>query len=95
MKKANVKNIAALLAYCGLYFAHQVDSLRVQGSYEVGEFFRFLGKFGFQMTDQNAIEDTQGFIYGNITASNSSVTQGKEDEPIPYPWKAGCATQLA
>ena len=59
----------ALVAYGLLVFCScHVDTLRVTGTYRSDEFFRFLGKFGFQMTDQHNVNETQGFIFGNITA---------------------------
>ena len=42
--------------------------LRLKGTWKHNEFFRFLDRFGFQKTDLNDKENTQGFIYGNITA---------------------------
>lgn len=46
-------------------------SLRLTGSVNLNEtFFMFLAKFGFQKTEVLSKEDTQGYIYGNISFGN-------------------------
>jgi hypothetical protein len=42
--------------------------LHVQGTWETEEFFVFLSKFGFQKTESNNKNDTQGYVFGNITS---------------------------
>ena len=55
------------------------DALRVRGEFDLSQdFFLFLAKFGFQKTDIQDPNDTQGVIYGNISLS---LTQ---DENINY-----------
>ncbi|ESO94273.1 hypothetical protein LOTGIDRAFT_118765 [Lottia gigantea] len=50
-----------------------IHALRLQGTMETRDYFRFLSKFGFQKTDQNNGDQTQGYVYGNITSrSNKS-----------------------
>ena len=42
--------------------------LRLTGEFEPSKnFFLFLAKFGFQMTDSRNKDESQGYIYGNIT----------------------------
>ena len=46
------------------------DALRVRGEFDLSrDFFLFLAKFGFQKTDIQDPNDTQGVIYGNISLS--------------------------
>lgn len=47
-------------------------ALHLQGTWNSKDFFVFLAKFGFQKTNPQKLEDTQGYIYGNITAVDSS-----------------------
>ena len=55
------------------------DALRVRGEFDLSQdFFLFLAKFGFQKTDIQDPNDTQGVIYGNISFSL------KQDENINY-----------
>ena len=55
------------------------DAMRVRGEFDLSQdFFLFLAKFGFQKTDIQDPNDTQGVIYGNISLS---LTQ---DENINY-----------
>ena len=53
------------------------EALHLTGSWRSGKFFKFLAKFGFQQTDLHDKENTQGYIYGNITSKehfNSDIT---------------------
>ena len=44
------------------------DALRVRGEFDLSQdFFLFLAKFGFQKTDIQDPNNTQGVIYGNIS----------------------------
>ena len=47
------------------------SALHVSGHWHPAEFFRFLGKFGFQQTDEQDLTSTLGYIYGNVTSENS------------------------
>lgn len=58
-----------------LYFAVllndlSVNSLHLSGKWKTQGFYLFLAKFGFQKTDPGKLADTQGFIYGNVTANS-------------------------
>ena len=58
-----------------------VDALRVRGEFDLSQdFFLFLAKFGFQKTDIQDPNNTQGVIYGNI----SLVLTQDENEDINY-----------
>lgn len=48
-----------------------VSALHAKGTWNSKDFFLFLGKFGFQRTDKNDIQHSQGYIYGNITSKNN------------------------
>src|SRR5689334_10393118 len=54
-------------------------ALHLHGQYSIEEFFRLLTKFGIQKTDQHRLDDTFGYIYGNITldcpTNNCSLTK--------------------
>ena len=51
-------------------------TLHLKGTWDSNaEFFKFLTKFGFQKTDPKDLENTQGFIYGNITISEGLENQ--------------------
>ena len=44
------------------------DALRVRGEFDLStDFFLFLAKFGFQKTDIQDPNNTQGVIYGNVS----------------------------
>ena len=44
------------------------DALRIRGEFDLSQdFFMFLAKFGFQKTDIQDPNNTQGVIYGNIS----------------------------
>lgn len=45
--------------------------LHLSGSWETTSFFHFLAKFGFQKTNLKDRSQTQGYIYGNITARSN------------------------
>jgi len=65
---AALSNYGAVFAILWLVSAIEVDSLHVTGSWQTGTFFHFLAKFGFQKTNLKDRVQTQGYIYGNITA---------------------------
>ena len=50
---------------------HSVDSVHLKGRWQTSRFFKFLAKFGFQQTNMHDKENTQGYIYGNITSPNN------------------------
>lgn len=52
------------------YFVSSVKCLHIKGTWDTSDFFLFLTRFGFQKTDPGMLDDTQGFIYGNITSSS-------------------------
>lgn len=45
-----------------------VVTLHVSGSWQTKSFFHFVAKFGFQKTNLKDRVQTQGYIYGNVTA---------------------------
>jgi len=47
---------------------HTTGALHVSGLWHSDEFFKFLGKFGFQQTNKQDLTGTQGYIYGNVTS---------------------------
>jgi len=49
--------------------------LHVTGQWHSNEFFKFLGKFGFQKTNEQDLDGTQGFIYGNVTSRHDVTGQ--------------------
>lgn len=55
--------LLSIIAQCG-------KCLHITGTWHTSEFFLFLARFGFQKTDPGMLDDTQGFIYGNITSSS-------------------------
>lgn len=57
-----------LLIIYVLYIAACVNCRHLKGTWRTSDFLRFLAKFGFQRTDPGKLQDTQGFIYGNITS---------------------------
>ena len=72
-----------------------VGALRVQGKYDLGhDFFLFLAKFAFQKTEVRDPNNTQGFIYGNITVADNtdgiqtSQHEGNETRNTIKPGKA-------
>ena len=51
------------------------NALHIQGTFNPKEeFFHFLAKFGFQKTELRRRDDSQGFIYCNITLLNQNET---------------------
>jgi len=51
------------------------NALHIEGTFNPKEeFFHFLAKFGFQKTELRRRDDSQGFIYGNITLLNQNET---------------------
>lgn len=42
--------------------------MHLSGVWNTKEFFKFLVKFGFQQTNVHELEETQGYIYGNVTS---------------------------
>lgn len=59
------------------YFFACVECLRLKGTFNTGDFFMFLAKFGFQKTDSQDRNNTLGFIYGNITSPTYDVAKHK------------------
>ena len=56
------------------------DALRVRGEFDLSQdFFLFLAKFGFQKTDIQDPNNTQGVIYGNISLV---LTQDRSEDTI-------------
>jgi len=53
-------------------FPSSCGSLHLEGTWETEDFFVFLTKFGFQKTEPNNINDTKGYVFGNITTSPSA-----------------------
>jgi hypothetical protein len=49
-----------------------VECLHLTGSWNGLDFFKFLSRFGFQQTNLHDVAETQGYIYGNVTASDGS-----------------------
>lgn len=49
-------------------FISRATCLHLTGTWRTSDFFLFLSRFGFQKTDPGMLDDTQGFIYGNITS---------------------------
>lgn len=47
-----------------------VSALHLSGTWNSNNFFLFLAKFGFQRTEKNDVQHSQGYIYGNITSNN-------------------------
>ena len=56
-------------------FIIQASALHVSGQWDTNtSFFTFVAKFGFQMTLIQRKADTQGYIFGNITAPSVNRT---------------------
>lgn len=47
------------------------NALHLKGTFNTNEYFKFITRFGIQATDSHNPQDTQGYIYGNITLVNS------------------------
>jgi hypothetical protein len=51
------------------------NGLHITGTFNPkDDFFHFLAKFGFQKTELRRRDDSQGFIYGNVTVVNQNAT---------------------
>ncbi|XP_050404365.2 uncharacterized protein LOC126820431 [Patella vulgata] len=61
--------IYILFLVCSIFAC--INGLRLQGTLKANTYFRFLSKFGFQKTDPNNGENTQGYIYGNVTTQSN------------------------
>lgn len=59
-----------LLLICLLTNFTYTSCLHLKGTWDTSNFYKFLAKFGFQKTDPGLLADTQGFVYGNITAES-------------------------
>lgn len=55
-----------------IYFISICESTHIKGTFEDGDFFKFLIKFGFQRTDKHLADSTHGYIFGNITSKDHS-----------------------
>ncbi|WAR19684.1 TM145-like protein [Mya arenaria] len=55
---------------CLICMCRFTGALHLKGTWRTSDFFLFLAKFGFQKTDPGLLSDTQGFVYGNITAKD-------------------------
>ncbi|ESO05882.1 hypothetical protein HELRODRAFT_64810 [Helobdella robusta] len=65
-----LKNIVRLFLLSLISCTSAVYGLRLVGQWKTSDFYKFLVKFGFQQTDKNdETARTQGYIYGNITAT--------------------------
>ena len=66
-------------------FSSSSDALHIQGTFNPKEeFFHFLAKFGFQKTELRRRDDSQGFIYGNITLlrKNETMSAGADSKKL-------------
>ena len=54
-------------------FISGISSLHIKGTWQTKSYYIFLAKFGIQKTDAKDKDNTEGFIYGNITTKNKSV----------------------
>ena len=50
-------------------------ALHVSGQWHANEFFNFLGKFGFERTNDEDLLGTLGYIYGNVTSQQNVTGQ--------------------
>jgi hypothetical protein len=62
-----------------VFLSRVVVTLHIQGEFHTNDFYKYLTRFGFKATDLHNVENTQGFIYGNVTfkneiSSNKSLT---------------------
>jgi hypothetical protein len=48
------------------------ESLHLTGTWNGVDFFKFLARFGFQQTNSHDSLETQGYIYGNVSATDGS-----------------------
>lgn len=65
MKFLKLATIITCLLFCFVFIS---EALHLKGTFKNNDFFKFLVKFGFQKVDSIDEENSQGFIYGNITA---------------------------
>ena len=66
-------------------FSSSSNALHIQGTFNPKEeFFHFLAKFGFQKTELRRRDDSQGFIYGNITLlrKNETMSAGADSKKL-------------
>jgi len=54
---------------------YSTGALHVSGRWHVNEFFNFLGKFGFERTNDEDLHGTLGYIYGNVTSQQNVTGQ--------------------
>jgi len=54
---------------------YSVGALHVSGQWHANEFFNFLGKFGFEQTNNQDLPGTLGYIYGNVTSQQNVTGQ--------------------
>ena len=47
------------------------QALHLKGTFNTNDYFKFITRFGLQPTDSHNPQDTQGYVYGNITLVNS------------------------
>ena len=65
---------------CGVFvlmasLLHTATGLHVSGQWHTDQFFKFLGKFGFQQTNEQDLDGTLGYIYGNVTSPRNVTGQ--------------------
>lgn len=53
----------------------QSKGIHLKGTFKTNEFFKFIGRFGFQKTDVHNEESTKGYIYGNISLVTNVANQ--------------------
>lgn len=70
-----MKKIAYIYLLC--YSFCGIESLHLKGTFNTGDFFVFLAKFGFQKTDEHDLKNTLGYIYGNITCQDYNTVKHK------------------
>lgn len=51
------------------------SALHITGTFRTNEFFKLIAKFGFQKTERHSQRDSYGYIYGNITSTESFPVQ--------------------
>lgn len=54
---------------------YSTSALHVSGQWHASEFFNFLGKFGFEKTNDQDLSGTLGYIYGNVTSQQNITGQ--------------------
>ncbi len=54
--------------------SNTVVALHIKGEFNTNQFYKYLTRFGFKATDVHNVENTQGFIYGNVTFKNSNLS---------------------